>query len=117
MLEKIAYMKKHNVGITAENPSGIWEERCEYSREVYNNEGRTAYKDAVARAIGWEYVDFSASELEFKAAHERHLEKIFVSELRGGVSYEVSQDKWLAKLEQANQKVAEMVNALRNAHH
>lgn len=111
------YTVTYHVGITPDNPTGIYEEERTLVRYETNEELKTSYKEAAVEAIGYEYIDWSMSEEDFRREHRRILEKQLLDEKRGGVAWGVSQEKWLEIVGNVSQRVDSQVESLWNSHH
>lgn len=117
MNEVINYTVTYNVGCNPDNPSGKYEVEKQYTRQVYNNDQKTAYKDAVAKARHWKYVDFADSEENFRKGYEQEVSRILVDQERGGRSWSISQERWLNKVDNVNSLVEKMSTKLWNDNH
>jgi hypothetical protein len=117
MSEVVTYTVAHSIGITPDNPTGMHIVEKQYTRQVYNNEHRTVYKDAVAKARHWLYVDFSGSEEDFKKGYEQEVSRILIEQERGGRSCSISQERWLNKVDNVNSLVEKMSTKLWNDNH
>lgn len=116
-ISEIFYTQTHHIGITPDNPAGTHTVTKSYLREEYNIEDKTPYKEAVANARFWKYVDYARSEENFKKDYEREVAKVFIDEQRGGAGRNISQASWLKKMDAANKKMADLSAALWNRYH